>query len=78
MKLCNICGEEKNITYFGKRSSSKDGLCNHCKECENSRFRRRYYQNKEKENIRKNKYYHNNKEVVRNHHSLWRTLENDR
>ena len=41
-KQCTRCGSVKETTQFSKRSSSKDGLQSHCKECnakENSLFR---------------------------------------
>ena len=34
MKVCNKCKEEKELIYFGKRTSNKDGLRNSCKNCE--------------------------------------------
>ena len=41
-KQCTKCGSVKETTQFSKRTSSKDGLQSHCKECnnkENKRFR---------------------------------------
>jgi len=35
MKKCNKCKEIKDISYFVKNKSSKDGLNNYCKICKN-------------------------------------------
>ena len=67
MRICSKCKEFKNIECFGKRSVSRDGLCIHCKDCENLRYKIRYSNNKEKESVRKNNYYHQNKKLVREH-----------
>ena len=37
-KVCKCCGEEKDVSLFYKRAKSKDGLQNHCKECDQKRL----------------------------------------
>lgn len=34
MKLCKTCDEYKDLSKFGKRSASKDGLSPKCKACQ--------------------------------------------
>ena len=34
MKLCRSCNTEKQLSDFGKRSASKDGLAHKCKQCQ--------------------------------------------
>lgn len=33
VKLCSKCGEEKDITAFGKNKTNKDGLSKWCRQC---------------------------------------------
>jgi len=33
MKICRLCGKEKDISEFHKKTSAKDGHRNECKEC---------------------------------------------
>ncbi|QOX64228.1 hypothetical protein FRZ06_13205 [Anoxybacterium hadale] len=41
LKKCALCGQEKNISEFGKNSRNKDGLHSYCKEC-NSKKAKEY------------------------------------
>ena len=41
-KRCNKCGEEKALCDFSKKSSTRDGLRNHCKACVKVYSRKRY------------------------------------
>ncbi len=34
-KKCSKCGEVKKVKYFSKKVSTKDGLNNYCRECDN-------------------------------------------
>jgi hypothetical protein len=40
-KICNHCGEEKDILAFGKNKANKDGYNNRCKDCINAKKRKR-------------------------------------
>lgn len=65
MKTCNKCGEEKELSEFGKLSSSKDGLMRRCKECDKI-YRKEYYDNNhEKSLLRVQKHRDNNREKIR-------------
>lgn len=51
MKLCRVCSTEKELEYFGKNKSKKDGLQSSCKEC-SSRISKKYYsENQEKHKL---------------------------
>lgn len=71
MKKCSKCNQEKEYNFFYKKTSSKDGYNNICKECRkeyntlNIIQTQQYYQeNKEQYKINSKKYYENNKEKV--------------
>lgn len=42
MKTCTICGEEKSLKDFARRTKAKDGYKNKCKKCYNEWSRVRY------------------------------------
>lgn len=49
IKICYKCKEKKDVTYFYKNKSNKDGLQNYCKQCgkelkENNKEYRKEYQ----------------------------------
>lgn len=81
MKVCKKCGEEKEIEFFGKNKSKKDGIDIYCKECNilksknykqnHEEYYKEYYkkwieENKEYKRTKDKEYYTNNKESVRN------------
>lgn len=37
MKICSKCNEIKELTYFYKKKTAKDGYQPHCKQCDNIR-----------------------------------------
>ena len=47
-KVCTKCSESKQLSDFGKRRSSKDGLQPACRECLNIQKRSHYSSNKDK------------------------------
>ena len=80
MKTCNKCEQEKKLSDFYKRSTSKDGLHNMCKHCFKVWAQKRYAANRDalksnnksyydanKASILKQKevYYENNKENIK-------------
>ena len=58
MKVCTKCKIEKELSEFGKRKDSKDGLLSRCKPC----FKEYYQENKGKIKEKFKKYYQENKE----------------
>ena len=75
-KICCKCKEEKSLNLFYKKSSSKDGLTSHCKECinlynsEKKEHKREYdyhYRIRNRQRIKKVKdlYHSNNRELER-------------
>lgn len=46
-KLCNKCEIEKNLIFFNKDKSKKDGYRNSCKDCQKNYSRDFYIKNKE-------------------------------
>lgn len=46
-KTCTVCKLDKNLSFFNKKSKSKDGLQNICKECCKIRSDEHYVNNKE-------------------------------
>ena len=73
MKKCTLCKEEKPLTEFNKKHTTKDGLQNICKLCSRERSKRYYRENKEKHLavIYKNR----KKYVARNRKYAWNWLE---
>lgn len=49
-KICTKCGRELSVDMFHKKSTSKDGLQNYCKECHNETVRKSYHKRKMKRN----------------------------
>jgi len=68
MRICNQCGEEKELDKFYKRKDTKDGYRNNCKDCHNLNTKKgteKYQQkesSKEKARIWNEKYWNENKE----------------
>jgi len=46
-RICTKCGEEKDISMFGKDRRGKNGISNHCRVCINAKQERLYYKNNE-------------------------------
>ena len=56
-KLCNKCDNEKDLFFFHKDKSKKDGYRNSCKDCQKNYSRDFYIKNKESMCEYSNKYY---------------------
>jgi hypothetical protein len=41
-KICKTCSTEKELSYYSKRNSSRDGYRNICKSCMNAQARTRF------------------------------------
>jgi hypothetical protein len=64
-KICSDCKLDLDISLFTKKSSSKDGLLNRCKNCE-SIFRKQYREKtKDQRKISRKRYYDKNIEKMR-------------
>lgn len=50
-KICNKCGEEKELSEFYKCQGNKDGLHNHCKTCDKNRRKIQYEEMKSREKL---------------------------
>lgn len=62
-KKCVSCKETKNIEFFSKNKSSRDGYKSYCKKCaseQNKRYRQRH---REKINERNKRWYYESKKV---------------
>lgn len=46
-KKCSICGKRKSVSQFFKDKRASDGLYSCCKDCHNTKMRRRYEENRE-------------------------------
>ncbi|MCK9417201.1 hypothetical protein M0Q97_11165 [Candidatus Dojkabacteria bacterium] len=77
MKICRLCGKEKDISEFHKKTSAKDGHRNECKECvkiiqlkykdidKRKKYDKlRYDENKDKILKNKKEYYKKNKKII--------------
>ncbi len=65
MKICSKCKIEKDLSEFGIRSISKDGLRPICKKCSNEYSKKWYKNNKKNKAIYDKKYRENNKEKIK-------------
>jgi len=63
MKICTKCDIEKELIFFGKDKSKKDGYRNSCKDCQ-----REY----------SNEYYIKNKEIINENNKKWKEENKDK
>lgn len=47
MKICTLCKDEKELEFFNKNKSKKDGYNNICQVCSNARSKKYYTENTE-------------------------------
>ena len=75
MKVCNVCNESYDLSFFHKNKSSQDGHRNNCKSCsksyrlknkdiESEKKKDYYLKNKEKIDLRNKEYNNINKDVI--------------
>ena len=62
MKICNVCELEKEKSKFHKKSSSKDGLANRCKQCKSLSASAYYLKNRSHILLKRKEYVVENKE----------------
>ena len=62
-KICTKCKVEKPVDCFFKRTSSKDGIQNHCKKCTKKRNNKYHEANKDKIAKRSKKWREDNREI---------------
>lgn len=48
MKTCTLCKQEKSLAEFNRNKQRSDGLQNVCRDCNRSRSRKYYAENKER------------------------------
>ena len=70
-KICTVCHQEKNINYFHKSKSSKDGFRCDCKSCRSIERQEYNKKNKEKNKEYKKKYYELNKDTIKLYNDEW-------
>jgi hypothetical protein len=85
IKKCNTCNTEKDLIFFNKKSSSKDGYNNECKECRKtkrglkkdsiSESNKKYRENNK--DYFKN-YYKENKDTITDYKEIYRKENKDR
>jgi hypothetical protein len=63
-KICNKCGEIKEICEFGKNNREKDKINTICKNCENLKSKNYRLNNKEKIKKLNSEHYKNNKKEI--------------
>lgn len=75
MKRCSKCGEwkEANRSFFYPNKTGKNGLQNHCKECDNKKGRKYYQKNIIKMRERSSKWKKNNPEKRRKQSRRYKT-----
>ena len=73
-KTCYKCKETLGIDKFNKRTASKDGHDNICKECQSKRDKERYRNNREREIQRSISYQKRNPEKAYNSKKKFREL----
>lgn len=85
MKRCSKCKEYKELIFFSKNKSTKDGLRNRCKDCDKEYtlqrkcYYKNYYElNKEFILDRVKTYYQENKDSVDKYKSNWSKKNSDR
>lgn len=61
-KRCSTCKNNKEILFFGKDCTSKDGLRSYCKECQKEKNKIRYYS--EDGQKQQKRYYIDNKAIM--------------
>lgn len=63
-KICNKCNTEKSLTEFPKRSDSKDGYRNNCKNCKSIEDKNFREENKDSISTQRKSYYNDNRDVL--------------
>lgn len=64
MKECTKCGIEKELSFFNKRKSTRDGYAPSCKACDSVRGKIYWEQNKEAISLKHKAYYKQNSESL--------------
>lgn len=65
LKRCTVCGEEKELSEFGKRYKGDNRLLSRCKECASIAYREWRLNNLERRKENKKEWYENNIEHVK-------------
>lgn len=82
MKICSKCNIEKDLTYFHKHKSRKDGYREVCKSCRKIETKEYITKNNEILSEKKKKYYLDNKEKIntknKKNNKIWYELNRDK
>jgi len=78
MKKCKICGIEKLLCEFNKRSDAKDGLFHNCRECTKQKGKKYYIENKNKIKKYQKEFYQKNNELILNRTKNYREINSDK
>ena len=73
MKICRKCNNEKEVSLFNKKKTSKDGLNSSCKEC-CKKYSQSYYSNN-KEDFKR--YYMENSESIKENTKNYRLINKE-
>lgn len=68
LKKCSKCGEVKGVEEYYKYSKSKDRLSYQCKECDKSRIRVYYTENRDRIISSKKIYSHSNRQKINDYY----------
>ena len=70
-KVCSKCEENKDVSFFSKKSATKDGLRSACKKCLSTDYKTYREQNQEKEKARHKKYGDENRKKLNERSKVW-------
>jgi hypothetical protein len=77
-KVCSKCGEEKELSEFHKKSSSKDGFFSFCKRCNSQRVLEWQKNNKDLANSKSKKWISNNLDKANQSRQLYKNNNPDK
>ena len=78
MKICNKCGEQKELEQFYKDAGKKDGFRTICKNCSSQQHKNRYQNKRTYILEQKKEYYKNNIEIKKQFYKENKDKENQR
>tara|TARA_A100001201_G_C3941773_1_gene156767 strand:+ start:24 stop:539 length:516 start_codon:yes stop_codon:yes gene_type:complete len=73
VKTCTKCKETQDLSNFGSRKNTKDGLTYWCKSCINSNWRKNSFKYKKKRKLYLRNYYEKNKELLLQNNKVYKS-----